>query len=136
MSMCSLWQKKAETALKVARVAALDPETIENAAFWCHECASNALNAFMASRRQELTRFETLELHLEACIKLEPRFQALASLCKDLSPYVHTQYPSDTYVFNIDQAEITAAIEKAAKVLAFVKEVIAEQQQSNAICKG
>lgn len=124
------WVRKAHGDLKLARAGASDPETIDTAAYLCHQSAEKALKAFLVFLHQPIPKIHDLEQLLLSCIKSEPLFQTLQHECDYLNPYaINSRYPDDR--FSIDQTEITAALEKATKILTLTKKIIEDRQHPN-----
>jgi HEPN domain-containing protein len=126
------WLLKANGDLAVARTGLTSPEpgALDTASFLCHQCAEKSLKAFLAFLHHEISKTHDLDRLLKICIEFEPLFQQLKTECSDLNFYaLKARYPDDQ--FSIDQAEVTVALEKAAKVLTLTKKIIAERQHPN-----
>ena len=119
------WIAKASGDLKVAKMASLDADVFDIAAYLIHQSAEKSLKSYLVFCGQTILKTHNLILLLEACAKKDQSFRSLFEDILILNPYgVYSRYPDDR--FSMTKEEVDEAITKAIKILNFVKKKISE----------
>jgi len=124
MKQHEAWIFKAENDLKSARkLMEGDTPIPDTAIYHAQQCAEKALKAYLSFKLQPVQRTHDVEYLVELCIGLDERFTELSSHARILTPYgAAFRYPD--IVLEPEKEDVFEAIDKAAKVLAFVKKII------------
>lgn len=118
------WLLKAENDLKSANklMEGGDP-ILDTAIYHAQQCAEKALKAYLAYKQQPIQKTHDVELLAELCGDLDDSFTEIIDDAKRLSPY-NTAFRYPDIVMEPDKEDVQEAIEKAARVLSFVKKLL------------
>lgn len=124
MKQHELWLIKAGNDLKSAKkLSDSNGPILDTAIYHTQQCAEKALKAYLSYRKQPLQKTHDVEFLVEMCSKLDPGFNELLDDAGILTPYNAVfRYPG--VAFEPSSEEVAEAIEKAAKIIAFVKKMI------------
>lgn len=124
MKLHEVWLKKAENDLKSAeKLSDINEPILDTAIYHTQQCAEKALKAYLSYKQQPLQKTHDIEYLVELCGKLESRFNELLDDAEMLTPYNAVfRYPGTT--LEPSNEEVAEAIEKASKIITFVKQMI------------
>lgn len=124
MKQYEVWLIKAEHDLASAlRLSAGDDPILDTAIYHTHQCAEKALKAYLSFKKHPIEKTHDIEFLTELCADIDDSFNSLLDDAKVLTPYdTAFRYPD----LNIepDKTDVLDAIEKAKKVLDYVREKI------------
>lgn len=118
------WLIKAESDLKTAKkLIAGDDPILDTATYHTQQFAEKALKAYLSFKQQPIVKVHDLGELVEICMRYNERFTKLIDDADALTPYnIMYRYPS-SFGFP-EEEEVKIAIEKAEKILNFIKEEI------------
>lgn len=118
------WLIKAESDLKTAKkLITGDDPILDTATYHTQQCAEKALKAYLSFKQQPIVKIHDLGELVEICMKYNERFAELIDDADSLTPYnILYRYPP-SFGFP-EEEEVKIAIEKAEKILNFIKEEI------------
>ncbi|GBD96675.1 MAG TPA: HEPN domain-containing protein [Nitrospirae bacterium] len=121
MKQHEVWLIKAENDLKSARRLSESSDPIlDTAIYHTQQSAEKALKAYLAFKAQPIRKVHDIELLLESCSVFDKDFNQFVDDADILTPYnVAFRYPGPD--IEPHGEEVADAIEKAEKILAFVK---------------
>jgi len=118
------WLVKAENDLKSAyKLMAGDTPIADTAIYHAQQCAEKALKAFLSFKQQPIRRTHDVVYLLELCVDFDANFSKLEEDAEILSPY-HTAFRYPDIVLEPDEEDVKEAIERAERILEFVKGLI------------
>ncbi|MCX7725052.1 MAG: HEPN domain-containing protein [Thermodesulfovibrio sp.] len=115
------WLIKAESDLKTAKkLIAGDDPIFDTATYHTQQFAEKALKAFLSFKQNPILKIHDLGDLVEICMKYNKKFVELMDDADALTPYsIMYRYPPS--FGSPDENEVKMAIEKAEKILNFVK---------------
>ncbi len=121
------WLDHAETDLRTARIlggVAADPRTV---VYHCHQVAEKALKSFILFKQKRHLDGHNITFLTRQAARADRSFEKFV----DRSPafnryYIETRYPTDL-PFEIDEGELSAALDFAEEVYAAVARTIAHE---------
>ncbi len=124
MRLHEVWLKKAENDLKSAkRLSGSDDPLLDTAIYHTQQCAEKALKAYLSYKQEPLQKTHDLEFLVEMCCKIDNDFEQFLDDAEVLTPYnTIFRYPGPD--IEPHSADVSEAIEKAEKILSFVKQLI------------
>ena len=118
------WFIKAENDLKSAiKLIEGGNPILDTAVFHAQQCAEKALKAYLSYKSQPIQRTHDVELLVELCCSIEEDFKGLLNDAKNLTPY-NTAFRYPDIFLEPDKEDVLDAIEKAKKILDYVKRKI------------
>ncbi|MCS7214788.1 MAG: HEPN domain-containing protein [Thermodesulfovibrio sp.] len=123
------WLIKAESDLKTAKkLIAGDDPIFDTATYHTQQCAEKALKAYLSFKQNPILKIHDLGDLVEICMKYNKKFAELMDDADALTPYsIMYRYPPS--FGSPDENEVKMAIEKAEKILNFVKMEIQRESQ-------
>ena len=118
------WLSKASGDLRVSKIL-LREELLDTAIYHTQQCAEKALKGYLVYHKQAIKKTHDLTNLLEDCINKDSYFYVLEKEAASLNPYATAFRYSDDFM-DPEKEEVVDAIEKAKKILNFVKKKIEE----------
>lgn len=124
MKLYDAWLYKAESDLKAAKkLIEGDAPVLDTAIYHAQQCAEKALKAYVSFKQQPVQKTHDVEFLVELCINFDKSFSQFIEDAETLTPY-NTAFRYPDIILEPDMADVTDAIEKAERILKFVKELI------------
>ena len=124
MKSYEAWLVKAEHDLASARrLSEGDNPILDTAIYHTQQCAEKALKAYLSFMKQPIEKTHDVGLLVELCAAIDESFNRLLNDAKILTPY-DTAFRYPDIDMNPDKDDVAEAIEKASKIIAFVKQMI------------
>lgn len=118
------WIFKAGNDLKSAKkLMEGTAPVLDTAIYHAQQCAEKALKAYLSYKQQPVQKTHDVELLAELCGSLDEDFKEVLNDAKVLTPY-NTAFRYPDIVLEPDMADVADAIEKAERILAFVRRKI------------
>lgn len=124
------WLSLAEDDLKVVKLILNSDEIVLGPVFFhIQQCAEKALKAYLIFKDQNVRRTHDLVVLVETCAEIDEDFIPFLKDAVDLTPYAsESRYPDSRFVMpDVSTAKID--MEKAVKILEFVRQKISYSVQ-------
>lgn len=115
------WYIKADHDHKTAKLLLVEgPELTDNICFHAQQCGEKYLKAFLVYSGIHVEKIHYLPRLIELCGKADPEFHSLMEDAREITDYAASGRYPDSWE-EIPFAEAQEAVEKAEKIMAFVK---------------
>lgn len=118
------WIYFAEGDLILAKLAIGEELALAGVFYHCQQSAEKALKGYLLFQKQNIRKTHDLVSLLNQCHEFDSEFESIRECANELNPFATvTRYPDDYYILP-DASTAKICIEKAERILEFVKSKI------------